>query len=688
VSDALAWPPDLPSEDRERSPFTGFARAHWEHVADALLAGAWRHATPRGALLRIPGGRASAHGAAADALEGYARTFLLAAFRLRGAQGRAPGDLAGRYAEGLVAGTEPGHDESWPAIHAMAQPMVEAASIALGLFETRAWIWDALPGAARERAVAWLARGLEGQAHPNNWLLFQVIVNQFLASVGAPHRPELTEHHLALVDAMYRRDGWYSDGPGRHFDHYVGWALHFYTLWWLRMGGDASDPARAARYRARALRYLDDAAHLFAADGAPLHHGRSLIYRFAAVAPLWAGALADATPLAPGATRRIASGCLRHFLARGAVQGGVLTMGWYGELVAMAQSYSGPASAYWASKGFAGLVLPPAHPVWTAREEPMPVERADFCRAIAAPGWLVRGTRADGVVRVANHGSDHHPALPWNPSQGGAATGDDPFYRKLAYSTHTAPCLGAAADAADADAQVTLVADDAAQCSRRARIHPIAAADRFAASHFFPGEGFLLHGRPFPLWLERVETVSIARGAVELRIHHAAAFRRRRLRDGGSALADAVPPGVERGRDWCAVRRRDGLVSAVLGVAGFAAFDAVAFEDANAFGRFAAAPFALAGGEVPAEAVYASLHFLGATPFDPDALRAEVAAFDARGRVVRVEFRDGERCLVQLVSAEPLDEPLGALRLTGPVRFARASPDGSSFVWHDVGRGA
>lgn len=671
-----SWTVDLPAEDRVRSPYTGFTRAHWEHVADTWLAGASRFASPRGALLAFPGGRESMNGARADGLEGYARTFLLAAFRLRGADGVAPGDLATRYADGLAAGTEPGHAESWPAITPTTQPMVEAASIALGLFETRAWIWDALPDGVRQRTVDWLSHAFTGPAHPNNWLLFQVIVDSFLASVGAPHRPDLAERNLALVDAMYRRDGWYTDGPGCSYDHYVGWAIHFYTIWWMRMGGAARDPARAGRYVARLRRFLEDFEHLFAADGAPLHQGRSLIYRCAAAAALWAGEIAGATPLDPGTTRRIASGVVRHFLAHGAVVDGVLTMGWHGAFLPMAQRYSGPASPYWASKGFAGLVLPPAHPVWTAVETPMAVERGDFCRPLAEPGWLVRGTRADGIVRVANHGSDHHPSLPWGE---GESHGDDPFYRKLGYATHAAPCLGAAADREDADAQISLL-DDEGIASRRARIHRLDCVDRFAASCFFPGELFVIGKHPFPLWLERVETVSIAKGALEVRIHHAAAHRRRWLRCGGYAVADEVAPAVERGPDWCAVRRRDGLVSAVAAIHGFGEVGAISFEDANAFGRFAASPFVRGSERVPPEGVYVSLHGFGVDAFDPAALRAEIAELEIRGRLVEVAFADGERCLVQLVAADPIDVALGGVRVTGAVRFARVAPDGTCFV--------
>src|SRR3546814_15162610 len=44
---------------------------------------------------------------------------------------------------------------------------------------------------------------------------------------------------LDLVDTWYRGDGWYADGDHRAFDHYGGWALHFYPVLhaWLRDDG-------------------------------------------------------------------------------------------------------------------------------------------------------------------------------------------------------------------------------------------------------------------------------------------------------------------------------------------------------------------------------------------------------------------------------------------------------------------
>jgi hypothetical protein len=660
-------PLELPPEDRALSPRTGFTRRHWEVTADHLLARVARYATPHGALYHLPGPRESSAGRHSDGHEGYARSFLLAAFRLAGARGADPHGLAERYAEGLVTGTAAtGGREVWPKPCDYGQMLVEAASIALALYETRPWIWDRLPDAVRQRAAAWLADAGSRETWANNWLLFPVIVQAFLRAVGAPHRQDVIERNLARVDSFHRAEGWYSDGPGDCFDHYVGWAVQLYTLWWCRMLGD--DAERVASYRARARRWLADYRLLFAANGSPLHHGRSLVYRFAAAAPFWAGALLDATPLAPGETRRLASGCLRHFLEHGAAAGGLLSLGWHRPFPAMAQGYSGPASPYWAAKGFAGLLLAEDHPCWTAPEEPLAVERGDLRRALSVPGFLVMGTQRDGVVRVASHGADHHPFPTF-----------DPHYRKLGYSTHTAPDLGPAADAgpeADADAQLCLLRDGVP--TRRTRFHLVAAEDRFAASRFWPDEGRIARGRHIPVFADGIESVSVALEDTELRIHLATCAPAAGARDGGFALAGDAPPRAQQGTCFAAVERADGLASAVAGLHGWDEARVRRLEGANAFGRHSATPYLVCGAAPGPERVLVSLIGLGRGLGPPPGLAGRVRALHVEGRSVRVETAGGEWLFVQLGEPEELELP--ELGVRGRIRFARRSPDGTRFV--------
>ncbi|CAM5260155.1 DUF2264 domain-containing protein [Streptomyces griseomycini] len=509
----MSIPFELPAENRDLSPRTGYTRAHWEAVADGLLTAAWRWSTPGRALLDLPG-RPSRSGVRSDGLEGYARTFLAAAFRVAGAGGDDPHGLLERYAQGLAAGTRtPGRDdtESWPLIldhDVQGQPMVESASVALGLRLTAPWLWKQLDAGVRDRAEDWLRGALRHTPAPNNWYLFPYTVAGFLESVGRGDAETAAARRraLELLEGWYRGDGWYADGDGRAFDHYNGWALHLYPVLDAHLSGDAD---ALAHHGARLRTHLEGLSLMSGADGAPLHFGRSLTYRFAASAAVALGAVTGHTPLTPGASRRIASGGLRYFLDRGALTAdGLLGPGWHGPHEATLQSYSGPASPYWASKAFVALLAPADDALWTAREEAAPVEEADRVLALPAPGLLVQATRADGIVRLHNHGSDHV-----RPHEGETAAGDDPHYGRQAYSTRTGPT--APGNVPDNHLSV----ETGGRRSARRRIHPLGAGHGdgwgWAASWHRP---VFAEGPPMVPGL-RVESVTVAHGRYELRVH-------------------------------------------------------------------------------------------------------------------------------------------------------------------------
>ncbi|MFD0525400.1 DUF2264 domain-containing protein [Paractinoplanes durhamensis] len=392
---------------------------------------------PGHARITFPGAEGG-YGRAIDGLEGFARTFLLAGFRLAGERGRGLDELAEWYATGLTTGTDPDapDGERWTRLEEHGQAKVEAASIALILDLTRPWIWERLKPQVQERIVDYLSPAVGDDTYPQtNWVWFRLVVQTFLRSVGGPWSgPEMVAD-LDTHDSFRRDDGWLADGATRAYDHYNGWALHIYPTLWSRMAG-AGDLAasRTAQYTADLDRFLQDAIAMIGADGSPLIQGRSLTYRFAAAAPFWAGALAGVPSLTPGALRHAADRVVHHFADRGVPgEDGLLPIGWHRPWPRLAQAYSGPGSPYWASKGMLGIALPADHPVWTEPAEPLPIETGDVLRAVRAPGWLISGARADGIVRVINHGTDHDVE--------GATTGDSPLYARIGYSTATAPIL-------------------------------------------------------------------------------------------------------------------------------------------------------------------------------------------------------------------------------------------------------
>ncbi|MFC8191612.1 DUF2264 domain-containing protein [Cellulomonas sp. NPDC057328] len=640
-------------------------RQRWLSVADDLLRAVRPYASPGHAQLALPG-PVSASGAWSDGLEGYARTFLLAAFRVGGERGADPDGLLERYASGLAAGTDPASPERWPRMTERRQAVVEAASVAVALAETRPWLWDRLDEGVRQRVVDWFANIVGTSGYRNNWLWFQDVVEGFLAEVGGPWSQDDLDRNDALREDLYVGDGWYSDGRGRDgerqsFDHYAGWAWHLYPLLHARLRKRPLDAVHAQRLHA----FLDQARHLVGTSGAPLLQGRSVTYRAAVLAPVWAGALAGATPLDPGETRTLASGVLEHFLAAGAVDArGLLPIGWHGPFPALRQLYSGGASPYWASKAFLGLLLPADHAVWTAPAPAVPAGPPEVV-AMPAPGWLVVRTPRDGVVRVLNHGSDRvlEPTT--------APRADDPFYRRLGYSTTTSPQLTRDAVAAPLESHTALLDAAGAPSHRDAvrRVH-LGATSAVSRSdvHWLDVPGSPA-AADHAAWAgvrrgPALTTASVVHGVHELRLawwrpaaddpvgrpDAAAAWPadpgpwRAHLGGWPLAAAERDDVRVERTADRVVLRRADGTLSAVRAVAGLDEPGVTWRDGADPFARWSATPWLRGTAPVAAGQVVAALVVLAGRPMDVDL--DVVAAVEARGADVVVRWRDGRTDVV------------------------------------------
>jgi hypothetical protein len=573
----------LPDTDRVLSRQTGWSRAHWEALADHLLTSLVPYFSPGAARVALPG-RPSRSGRDSDELEGFARSFMLAAFRIAGVRGEGCEALIERYARGVANGANPDHPEAWLRLTPRSQQMVEAAAIAVALHESREWIWERLDTRAQEHVAEWLGGFIGSTTHDNNWRLFQVVSEQFLASVGAPYSKEDIEGGLDRIEDWYVGDGWYSDGDGQNFDNYIGWAMHLYPGLWTRMAAatpGAQYDDRLKVYRERLRLFLEDAVHLIGNDGAPVYQGRSLTYRMAAATPYWMGAVLDATPLSPGATRRICSGIARHFVQHGVPdERGLLTLGWYDTFLPTTQAYSGPGSPYWASKGFIGLLLPPEHPVWTDPEDTLPVDEADQIRPMPAPGWLVHASRHDQVVRLLNHGADHAPVA--EPE--GVEPAGDRHYDRLAFANHAGPEVSDAASVRRVDNLISLV-DRYGRASKRGRIRRITIGTRSASSWH---KAWLGTEGPW-----RIDTASVVHGGWEIRCALVEGPAGALVRSGGYAVAaESLPTATVQARPASAsARNRDGLMSAVVNLHGYDEAGVHRDLGANPFGPHSATPY-------------------------------------------------------------------------------------------------
>jgi hypothetical protein len=107
-----------------------------------------------------------------------------------------------------------------------------------------------------------------------------------------------------------------------------------------------------------------------------------------------------------------------------------------------------------------GIALPADHPVWAAEAEPLPIDEGDTLGVVRAAGWLIAGTREDGIVRIVNHGTDHATA--------GSLVGDSPLYARLGYSTATSPLLDATGWEEPLEQSVSLIDGDGRATHRAA----------------------------------------------------------------------------------------------------------------------------------------------------------------------------------------------------------------------------
>jgi hypothetical protein len=208
---------------------------------------------------------------------------------------------------------------------------------------------------------------------------------------------------LDTLETMAIGNGWFRDGSNQTVDYYNAYAFHYYGLWWGRLFGQ-NDPTRTKRWQNFTREFLPDYAHFFAASGENVPFGRSLTYRFNAVAPFALAELCECSPLPHGQSRRISSKNLHFFWSHPIQQSqGLLSLGWIDEFIPLTERYSCGGSPYWAAKGLSALLLPPSSPFWQEPEQPLPSEISDFSKPLPKAELVVRSIK--GEIELLNAGT-------------------------------------------------------------------------------------------------------------------------------------------------------------------------------------------------------------------------------------------------------------------------------------------
>ena len=449
----------MPTPDVTRSPHTGWTRDHWIAVLAGLTAAFATAAELSGspARPRLPGAPPDDR---ICGLEGFARMSVAwgawlglptnpSVLRSRGRQV----DVTELVARGLLDGADPTGPWWWGEMRDRDQRIVEAAEMATGLWLGRDRLVPALGSSGLDRILDWLGLVEGRDVYPDNWILFPSFVATVQRGFGR-HVPDTwIDRGLDEMIARYRGDGWYADGPGNAFDQYTGWAVHWHLLLWSRIDGDRRPRLRALIER-RARTYLAGIVPQFAADGSRPLYGRSLGYRFAAVAPFALAELLRLRAMPPGLARRISSGTIARHLDDGALDPAT---GWFrrgvgGERPDVCERYMSAGASAWAAHAFVALGLGDDAPFWTAVEAALPVERADGLTALRGPGFLLGRRKRTGETWLVNAVGGHPDDIPGHDYT--------PYYGKFVYRSHFPFTVRTASGRPGTDATVSFTSRD------------------------------------------------------------------------------------------------------------------------------------------------------------------------------------------------------------------------------------
>lgn len=665
----------LPTLDHAHASYTGWTRAHWEMILARMTYGYVLAADVSGSPARalFPDDRRGLPDAV-DAIESFARMASAWGAWLRNPANPAQVCFHGRdmnlehlLAQALLNGTDPSNERTyWGDIGHMDQRIVESADIAVAVWMSRERVFNRLSLAQRAQIITWLAQVDDKGVYPDNWILFTAMTQAVRLHLGYSAPEADLDYRLQQISEFYRGDGWYVDGPTNEFELYNAWMFNWHYLLWAWIDGERR-PDHRRRVFDRARSFIAGFTHFFGANGSYPAWGRSLVYRFSALAAFATGHFLNIAPADPGLLRRLSSGCLRYFYEHGLFdpEGHFVRQGYHGDFPPAGESYISPGSPYWCSHGLFALTFDQDDAFWTAPESPLPVERGDFELILPAPGFVLSGRQATGqVLLLSSRSGQEYEVARYNYTA---------KYGKFTYSTHFPFNVIAVQGSHAPDAMLALTRDGKA-FGHRTRTREGLAAPGLIWCKFEE----LIDGEPQPMWV----AVLLWRD-LQIRLAHIRPTFPVRAFEAPGALGCERPVEIVRRSDAASGWEYADVSERALGIRRLLGYDSqqvsapfLGQSNLNLAYTYAEQPLVCEARPSVAPRNLAAVSLVRPAPFDPAIEFSGIEISTPTADLFHVKMPDGGTACVAPAETTPKKLTVGGIEVEGSeLRYARLQSD-------------
>ena len=355
------------------------------------------------------------------------------------------------------------------------QSVTELAAYLVAVYFAKETLWDVLDKEKQDKIASFIKKWSVAaitRSWQNNHYWYPIYCIEILKQLGYDCGEEAdreVEKGYEFLETLYYGNGWYSDGELGRFDYYEAWAHHTYTLLWILIA-DKNRPdykVKCEKYRKRSEEYLRYFIHYFDSDGGMAAYGRSIGYRFAAVAPFGLAALTGCD-IDLGIAKSVILKNIDYFYQNSIpTDDGCFPVGYLYESSGFGESYASDGAISCYTEGLLCLIADEDHPLWQAEMKKLPIESGSYLLRcpLSELQTAIAGNNEKNGVTLYNNGLHYYQ----NEFFGHRFNDMAGAYSKFAYNSRSGFALSAV-DQISSDNMISLYTPDGTMVSHRRRI--------------------------------------------------------------------------------------------------------------------------------------------------------------------------------------------------------------------------